>query len=476
MSFGRVVAVALFAIGMVGAGCTKANPLDCSDGTCSDPAHPYCDKDGTVDGAPNTCIKPACSTPNEFVECKGDTAVSCNATEDGYTIMQCAMGCSDTAHGCNMCTPNGTYCTAQGVQSCGSDGAPTAFEACAQGCVADPQPHCAHLVPRYLPNICDTAATDDVTLPSATLGTDLDSACTGGVVQQTAAPDICIVRGKTIAIASGATLKATGARLLALVADDSLTIAGTLDVSADGSTSGPGGGTQASGGSPSAVAVGGGGAGFGSPGASGATQTTDGGAANAGPAQSDPAQLAVMVGGPRADPASGAGGTGGGGGGGVILVACRGEVRLSGTVDAGGGGGGGGTVTSGMFSVELGAGGGGAGGYIVAQGWSVVVTGSIYANGGGGGGGYTGASNGAPGADGTQSATTPAAGGVAPGGGPGGAGAIKNKGAATGVHTGGGGGGGVGFAQTYTPMDGTATLTPTESSPDFRPNLTVQTK
>ena len=252
------------------AGCTKANPLDCSDGTCSDPAHPYCDKDGTVAGAPNTCIKPACSTPNEFVECKADTAVSCNATADGYSLMQCPMGCSADAHGCNMCTPNGTYCTAEGVQSCGPDGAPTTFEACAQGCVTDPQPHCAHLVPRYLASVCDTAATADLDLTAnlTTLGTDLDTACTGGVVTQTAAPEICVVRNKNITIETGATLKATGGRLLALVADDTVAIHGTLDASADSGTAGPGGGGALSGGgktlwcAPGDVSLGGGGAGF----------------------------------------------------------------------------------------------------------------------------------------------------------------------------------------------------------------------
>lgn len=471
MLSGRVVVFAVVALSL--ASCTKPNPLDCSDGTCSDKAHPYCDKDGTVDGSPNTCIAVSCSAPNAFVECKGNTAVSCNAAGDGYDLMQCTMGCSADAQGCNMCTPNGTYCTATGVQSCGADGAPTTFEACAEGCSADPQPHCNHLVPRYLPNVCDTAATSDFDVPmSASLGTDLDTACSGGIVMQTAAPNICVVRGKNITIASGATFKVTGGRLLALVADDSLAIHGVLDASADGATSGPGGGAQTSGGArQSQRGNGGGGAGFQTAGGPGASNTTDGGAANGGAAQPDPAQLAVMVGGPKND---------GGAGGGVILVACRGTVAVDGVIDIGGGGGEDGTMQGTFY---LNGGGGGAGGYLVLQAWSVSITGKVYANGGGGGGGIPTTGSGR-GEDGPWSSTVCAAGGV-PGGssGAGGNGACGTTGAGAGAHgtagsfgNAGGGGGGLGYLQTYTPMGVPPTITPTDASPGFQPNLNVQTQ
>ncbi len=469
-SFGRVVAFQVFALLVGVAGCTKQNPLDCSDGTCSDKAHPYCDKDGTVDGAPNTCIAASCSGPNVFVDCKGDTAVSCNATGDGYTLTSCTMGCSAAAQGCNMCTPNGTYCTAAGVQSCGSDGAPTTFEACAAGCIDAPQPHCAHLVPRYVPSVCDAPAAADVTLPSATLGTDLDTACTGGVVQQIAAPEICVVRGKTITIESGATLKATGGRLLALVADDSLMVHGTLDASADFGTSGPGGGMQSSGSKAATVNLGGGGAGFKTVGGPGASATVDGGQANGGPAQPNPAQLAVMVGGPRTATFAV---YGGGGGGGVVLVSCRGTVTIDGTVDLGGGGGRGGFLDT-NTNLAVGGSGGGAGGYLVIQAWQVLISGRVFANGGGGGAGYTGSSSGENGGDGSQSAVAGGAGGT--GTGQGGAGAAAGAGAASGTHAGGGGGGGMGFLQTYTPMNVTPTITPAESSPVFQPNQIVQTQ
>lgn len=474
MLYGRGV---LFCLGMAlvaFAGCTKQNPLDCSDGTCSDKAHPYCDKDGTVAGEPNTCIAPSCSAPNVFVDCKGDTAVSCNAAGDGYTLTPCNMGCSAAAHGCNMCTPNGMYCTADGVQACGADGAPTTFEACAAGCVSDPQPHCAHLAARYLPSVCDTAATGAFDVPSnATLSTDLDAVCTGGIIQQTGAPEICVVRSKTITIESAATLKVTGLRLLALVADDSLSILGSLDASADGPTSGPGGGTSSSGGMRNQTGRGGGGAGFKTAGAPGATSSTDGGAVNGGPAQADPAQLAVMVGGPRND---------GGGGGGVLLVACRGEVAIAGAVGVGGGGGLGGTGDQ-TDLVFLNGGGGGAGGYVVIQGWRITITGSVFANGGGGGAGYY-SPGGNGGDDGSWSSTVGASGGSAQASeGAGGGGSCKIGYPGVGKHPSngslsgaGGGGGGLGYLQTYTPMGVSPTMTPVDVSPDFQPNLTVQSQ
>jgi hypothetical protein len=463
------------------AACTKTNPLDCADGTCSDPAKPYCDKDGTVSGTMNACIAVSCPAASAFVDCRGDTAIMCNAAGDGYDLMQCSNGCSAAANGCNTCTPDSSYCTAAGVQHCGSDGAPSTVDACAMGCVDGPPAHCAYVTPRYIPTACDTPATDSLDITtSTTLGTDLDTACTGGVVTQTTqtgARDICIVRNKTITVESAGYLKATGSRLLALVADDSLAIHGTLDASADLGTSGPGGGSYSSGGGAGAINSGyaGGGAGFRTAGAAGATLAADGGAANGGPPSTDPAQLVAMVGGPRA--------YGGGGGGGVILIACRGAVTIDGTIDLGGGGGIGGYPLA-SDSMVFGATGGGAGGYLVVQALDVMISGFLYANGGGGGAGYrgTGGLYGNAGQDGSRSITDGAFGGaVQGGGGAGGNGGAGQTPATIGLHptnggTGGGGGGGLGFLQTYTPAGVTPTLTPTESSPGFQPNLTLQTQ
>jgi hypothetical protein len=397
----------------------------------------------------------------------------CNAAGDGYDLMQCSDGCSAAAHGCNMCTPDSSYCTADGVQHCGSDGAPSTFDQCAAGCSSNPAPHCQYLQPRYLGDICATPATDDLAIGSnATLGTDLDTACTGGVIHQTAAPDICVVRNKTITIAASATLRATGSRLLALVADDDLSIHGTLDASADFVTPGPGACDRTSGNGPSSTG-GGGGAGFKTSGGAGGSPTTDGGANNGGPVETDPAQLAVLVPGPCAV-------AGGAGGGGVTLVACRGTVTIDGMVDLGGGGGGGGNKVP-MTQNIIGAHGGGAGGNLVIQALNIVLTGTLYANGGAGGAGYTGTVSGNRGADASQTSSFGALGGsVQAGEGAGGNGAAGNMAAQPGKHptssgTAGAGGGGLGFLQTYTPAGVTPTLTPSDVSPPLQPNLTVPT-
>lgn len=473
MQIGYDYAMKLLLAALVVVGCTKTNPLDCSDGTCSDPTHPYCDRDGTVGGTPNACVAVSCDAPAAFVKCAGDTAVSCNAAGDGYDLIQCSMGCSAEAKGCNMCTPNASYCTAAGIQHCGPDGAPTTLDACASGCTADPTPHCTHIVPRYVGSACDTPANDDLVIASsATLGTDLDTACTGGIIQQTAAPEICVVRNKHISISAGATLRVTGARLLALVADDALDIHGTLDASADFITPGPGACDRTSGNGPTNT-VGGGGAGFKTAGGAGGTATTDGGANNGGPVDGDPAQLAVLVGGACAV-ASGAGG------GGVTLVACRGPVTIDGTVDLGGGGGAGGLKVA-MTNTIIGAHGGGSGGYLVIQAFDIILTGGLFANGGAGGAGYTGSATGNRGADASLSSTYGASGGIAQSGeGAGGTGGFGSSAGAAGKHpvssgTAGAGGGGVGYLQTYTPQGVTPTLTPTDVSPPLQPNLTIPT-
>jgi len=462
----------VFGLALSVVACTKTNPLDCADGQCSDPAHPYCDKDGTVAGTANACIAVSCSAPSEFVKCDGDTAVACNPGADGYDLTTCPMGCTPAAHGCNMCTPDSSYCSSGGVQHCGSDGAPTTFDQCMNGCSMDPAPHCLQIVPRYVPDSCDTQASDDLDIGSnATFGTDLDTACTGGVIHQTAAPDICVVRNRTITIESAATLRVTGARLLALVADTDLSVHGTLDASADMSTPGPGACDRTSGMGPSSSS-GGGGAGFKTAGGAGANPTTDGGANNGGAASTDPAQLAVLVGGPCAV-------SSGAGGGGLTLVSCSGTVTIDGTIDLGGGGGNGGSK---VVSTVVGAHGGGAGGNLIIQAFNVVITGNLYANGGGGGAGYTGTVQGSPGADASRASTFGALGGaVQSGEGAGGNGAAGTSSGAAGKHpvssgTAGAGGGGLGWLQTYTPTGVSPTLTPADASPALQPNLTIPTK
>ena len=88
--------------GMVTA-CTVPNPLNCADGSCSDPTYPFCDVDGRLQGAPLTCIAVVC-TPQEFAECRGDDAVICNSSGANYEIAKCENGCDAASQGCRRCS------------------------------------------------------------------------------------------------------------------------------------------------------------------------------------------------------------------------------------------------------------------------------------------------------------------------------------------------------------------------------------
>jgi hypothetical protein len=102
LSWSVVVALAL---GMLG--CTKPNPRDCSDGTCTDPAFPFCDQAGTF-GRPQTCIAVTC-TAGDFAACQGTQALTCNANGNDYEVSQCEHGCDADARGCVACLDN-TQC------------------------------------------------------------------------------------------------------------------------------------------------------------------------------------------------------------------------------------------------------------------------------------------------------------------------------------------------------------------------------
>ncbi|HEU0032417.1 MAG TPA: hypothetical protein VFQ53_17415 [Kofleriaceae bacterium] len=440
----------------------------------------------TVDAPPiETC------TPDQFVDCDGTSARICNATGDGVIATECgAAGCNATAGRCNACVPDSATCAGNTVQHCTADGALGATESCTLGCGTTPSAHCKYIEPRYdaLQDSCDALAT----LPSLVIDTNqsfdtaADILCTGGVRTQTSGPEICVVRYGAITISGGRTLKVTGPRAIALVADRAVTIDGVLDVSADGTTNGPGGGLIASGGKAN-TSVGGGGAGFRTAGGNGGSDTADGGGAPGGAPSTNPADLVSLVGGPRpqipttidADP--------GGGGGALTVIACRGAVTVSatGVIDAGGGGGRPGfdQIFGGGVQFTSGAG-GGAGGNIVLQGAAISVLGQIFANGGGGGGGTAISDTpGQPGDDGLRLATTSASGGAGAGvGGAGGAGGRQGVAPTPGLMPGstgatpGGGGGSVGFAQTYTPSGVAPVLQPSAASPAFNGNRTINTR
>lgn len=429
------------ALVVAGAACTKPNPaLSCADGLCSDPNVPFCDLTGSIEGEPNTCIKPSC-TPNTFEECRGDKALMCNSTGSDYDLLSCSQGCSADAGGCKPEPPCETL-------------------ACQK-----------HIIPKYLPTECDSlAAAPSLTISSdMTLDTSMAGMCTR-VAQQVDGPELCVLHYGTIAIESGKTLRAVGARALALVADTSLRVDGVVDLSAY-YPNGAGGGYTVSGGTSNNTLAGGG-AGGRTAGAGGGTTSQVGGAANGGAQATHPSNLVFLIGGAKSETFEG------NGGGAVTLISCLGNVSVTGTVDVGGGGGDGGSFSGTTYRRPAG---GGAGGTIVIQGMTATLTGGVFANGGGGGGGATlggiNGGNGAPGSRGTRS-TAAAEGGDGDGGakgGSGGTGQLPPAGGLPHQNAPGAGGGAAGFALIFVPAGVAPTTTGLAASPPVETNTNLTT-
>src|SRR5687767_3713208 len=90
--------------------CTKPNPESCADGSCTDPAFPFCDVDGAVAGTPEKCIAVECA-PLEFELCRADDAIVCNASGNNYDVVRCELGCAGATGGCRDCATDAN-CTA----------------------------------------------------------------------------------------------------------------------------------------------------------------------------------------------------------------------------------------------------------------------------------------------------------------------------------------------------------------------------
>lgn len=424
---------------------------------------------------------PACPcTADEFLGCVDSdaNALYCSPTGDGLRTETCAGGCNTDASRCNACVPDAVACLPDrsAIETCANDGSATTSASCTLDCLDADATHpvrCGYIEPVFLPDVCDEPATAPSFDPGATgtLDTGLDLLCNGGIITQTAGPAICVVRYKTIEIAAARSFRVTGARALALVADDTLTIAGVLDASAGGAGAGGTSGGQAFANS------GGGGAGFRVAGASGGA--SDIGNGGAGGAMLTPdAAITGLIGGRNPTRPSQAQQTlghplPGAGGGALALVACRGTVTVSGTIDVNGGGGGGGrAIQSGGNTVLIGGTGGGSGGFVVMAGIDVVVTGNLFANGGGGGGGCTLANCTNPGQVGQRS-TAVAQGGIggtdSGSGGNGGTGATAPTPGigAPSLPGKGGGGGAAGWLWAYTPAGFAPTITPAMASPSI---------
>jgi hypothetical protein len=477
-------------LGVLAAACTKANPAaQCTDGVCTDPSVPYCDVDGSVSGEPNTCVAISC-TAGEFKACSGSNAATvCNATGNGYDTQPCVDGC-DPGSGCVSvtCTAGDALrCDGDQLVTCNAAGTGAVAETCALGCNAD-MLRCNNVDPSNgLATYLDQAAQQgDVTLPDGTTistdngtvtGPDGAIAVANTIIAQPGGPMLRVLMAKSFSVGN---VRVTGTAALAIVAADSITINGVLDLSADGVTGGPGASTCSvigaggrpnpggfvrvpadnSGGYPTFLwsVGGGGGGGFGS---SGGTGGDAGSFTGGGPGTTNGgATLVPLRGGcPGADDR---GGPNGGAGGGAVQLVANGSVHLvdvgatKGGIHVGGGGGRAGDLGRADASdtnVVWGSGGGGAGGGILIEASALVLdagTGLLAA--GGAGAGWGACAPAAHGTDAPANASTPSGGSCSSGTTPattGGDGATTGDGGGgqSMTHTGGsagGGGGGLG--------------------------------
>lgn len=329
---------------------------------------------------------------------------------------------------------------------------------CPLGC--DPsEPHCLRVVPSNVDaDLLDPFAPDAIIATNVDVDTTACDAPFGvaSVEPQLVGDPVCVVRVGRLDIAAGATVRVTGTLGLVVLAGGSVTIDGTIDVSASGATPGPGGfaggiqgedgegfgsfhageGVDEGGGSEAPGGGGGGNCGRGGRGGTSGNSGGDGGGVF--PVAAISRFYGGSGGGGGRAPDGGAAGAGGAGGGALQITANTGIV-LNGRVLAGGGGG--------FAGPSGGGGGGGSGGsvWLEAPAVSAGPLGAIGASGGGGGGGGSAAGAGANGGlGGIETALGGAATAPAGPGGPGSssaslAGALGRPG--TGAGAGGGGGG-----------------------------------
>lgn len=330
------------------------------------------------------------------------------------------------------CVPDSVVCEADHYVQCSAAGVVEVEMDCPLGCDASSS-RCRDIDPSngvelLLEQTADPASPDLVLQNGATINTDTGVVFDGtsSVIVPNAEHEVgagithrvFMVRSLVVT----GTTKVTGSRGLIIVSNGDVEVSGTLDISADGQTSGPGRGegSCAGGGTESAaITGGGGGGGNGTPGAYGGAG--NGGTVAAGlPGQAQASDtLEPLVGGCDGGTVVRTGGDCthfGGGGGGAIQVTSRTEIRLvtTGTINAGGGGGRSGTVgVDGCTSTSnLGGGGGGAGGSVLLEAPQVVFSGAgVVIGASGGGGAAAGVGSARAGADG-GTAEAPAAGGV----------------------------------------------------------------
>jgi hypothetical protein len=276
------------------------------------------------------------------------------------------------------------------------------------------------------PGTLNSGSAPDVLLDCGTL--NLDTGSLGGnvwcgrpapariVKTQQNGPDLVVVPMKSFQIAAGSTFRVLGSRPVALIVFGDVNVAGTIDVSANGSSGGAGnnwnctanlngGGTRSDGG-PNG---GGGGGALGSTGGNGGSSSGSSSGVAGQPRGSS--LLSPLI--PGCNGGWGGGcGVGPGGGGGAVEIAATGRIDITGSVLSRGADGANGCDATG------GATGGGSGGGILIEANQVFLSGgSLIAEGGRGG---HGANGGNGGLGGTSGAGQPGASGGGKGGGGGG--------------------------------------------------------
>lgn len=299
-----------------------------------------------------------------------------------------------------------------------------------------------------------------------TIDTSVAGQCDTIIVIDSYGTEACV---KWAALTRVTSVQATGPRALVLVATNTLSVSGTVDVSSTHTgmkgAGGNWGGCQANDGVAGSTTTGSTG-GSGGAGGSFSTRGGNGGANGAGQytgarttALADRVRGGCGGGTGGIGPGSSEGGLGGRSGGAVYFIAgTRLEFGPTAIVNASGAGGKGGAGTSSTYAGGAGGGGGGGSGGLIgldAPAILVDANAKLFANGGGGGGGGATTGSGVAGAE-PSSATinTSAAGGMgAPTyGGRGGAGAATSGAGYAGINSksGGGGGGGLGYIVAYT--------------------------
>ncbi len=140
----RVMKSCVLGLALTLSACAVRNQGTCPDGICTDPARPFCDLDGAIEGKREVCIAVAC-TAGEFVACRDDHALSCNVQGADYDDTQCQKGCEPNV-GCRVCDPGTSTCVNGVAQTCDAAGNVVASESCALGCF-DATPKCRTVDP-----------------------------------------------------------------------------------------------------------------------------------------------------------------------------------------------------------------------------------------------------------------------------------------------------------------------------------------